>query len=418
MRRARAPRRAHGVRVGDGHRRRRRCAALVERGRRRRPRRPARPRLAGAGARRGARADRRAVDPATAGATPADRAAGRARRSSTAPAGSRPPATAAPNHWTGAFANSAGQAVTGEAAECGVSGIARDDGADGVARHAPLRFAELDGAALGARAAAKARASAGPGRAAAGPLRGGARARPPSPTSLENLAAAGFNGKAVNERRSFVRARRGRSSTRRSRSSTTRWRSAAATTREGTPRRRLALVDAGRDRGADPRPPLRPPRPAAESTGHAVEARVLVRARSPATSALLPSATPTAARRPEVDGPGRRLVGGRAGRRRRAGDAGVGLLVHPRARPAHAGAHRPDPQRRLADRGRRGDRRRGAQLPLHPVVRPGADARQRARASGPTATPVPGDTYSATSPRWTCRALHLASWNFTGGASG
>ncbi len=40
------------------------------------------------------------------------------------------------------------------------------------------------------------------------------------------------------------------------------------------------------------------------------------------------------------------------------------------------------------------------------------------RAVGRTATPVPGDTYTATSPRFSCPALHLASWNFTGGASG
>jgi hypothetical protein len=40
------------------------------------------------------------------------------------------------------------------------------------------------------------------------------------------------------------------------------------------------------------------------------------------------------------------------------------------------------------------------------------------RGVGATATPVPGDTYSATSPRWSAPALHLASWNFTGGASG
>jgi hypothetical protein len=31
---------------------------------------------------------------------------------------------------------------------------------------------------------------------------------------------------------------------------------------------------------------------------------------------------------------------------------------------------------------------------------------------------VPGDTYTATSPRWSCPAVQLASWNFTGGASG
>jgi predicted Zn-dependent protease len=39
-------------------------------------------------------------------------------------------------------------------------------------------------------------------------------------------------------------------------------------------------------------------------------------------------------------------------------------------------------------------------------------------AVGSTASTIPGDTYTTTSPRFTCPALHLASWNFTGGASG
>ena len=39
-------------------------------------------------------------------------------------------------------------------------------------------------------------------------------------------------------------------------------------------------------------------------------------------------------------------------------------------------------------------------------------------AVGPSATALPGDTYSATMPWWTAPALRLASWNFTGGASG
>ena len=39
-------------------------------------------------------------------------------------------------------------------------------------------------------------------------------------------------------------------------------------------------------------------------------------------------------------------------------------------------------------------------------------------AIGRTADPIPGDTYTTTSPRWSCPALHIASWNFTGGASG
>ena len=37
---------------------------------------------------------------------------------------------------------------------------------------------------------------------------------------------------------------------------------------------------------------------------------------------------------------------------------------------------------------------------------------------GTASSPLPGDTYTATTPRWSCPALRLASWNFTGGASG
>ena len=37
---------------------------------------------------------------------------------------------------------------------------------------------------------------------------------------------------------------------------------------------------------------------------------------------------------------------------------------------------------------------------------------------GDVATVLPGDTYSASMPWWTTPALRLASWNFTGGASG
>jgi predicted Zn-dependent protease len=37
---------------------------------------------------------------------------------------------------------------------------------------------------------------------------------------------------------------------------------------------------------------------------------------------------------------------------------------------------------------------------------------------GRLASALPGDTYGPSSPRWTAPALHLAAWNFTGGASG
>ena len=144
-----------------------------------------------------------APDWGTAGSTPADRAA-IVRAFVDGAGGLEVAGYCRTNHWSGSFANSAGQRLTGEAAECGVSGIARDRGADGVARHAPARFAELDGHALGGRAAAKARAWTEPIE-----LPPGRYAVVLEPTAVvdivETLAGAGFNGKAVNERRSFVR---------------------------------------------------------------------------------------------------------------------------------------------------------------------------------------------------------------------
>ncbi|WP_446220805.1 TldD/PmbA family protein [Micromonospora sp. IBHARD004] len=104
---------------------------------------------------------------------------------------------------SGAFANSAGHSAVGRTAEAAMDGIARAGGADGVARLCADRLADLDGAALGARAAAKARAAADPvelppGRyevvlepAAVGDL-------------LQNLSWYGFNGKRYNERQSFA----------------------------------------------------------------------------------------------------------------------------------------------------------------------------------------------------------------------
>ena len=117
-----------------------------------------------------------------AAATPADRAeivrgVRRRRR--------RPrerPGTAAPTTGTGAFANSSGHAVARRGGRVRRLGHrarprSRTGPADGVARLMPLRLLDLDGVALGARAAAKARAWSRAGRAAARTLRGGARAR-------------------------------------------------------------------------------------------------------------------------------------------------------------------------------------------------------------------------------------------------
>ena len=104
---------------------------------------------------------------------------------------------------SGAFANSAGQAVSGRTAAAAMDGIARIDGVDGLARLAAPRLAELDGAVLGRRAADKARAGTAPVE-----LPPGRYEVVLEPTAvadvLQNLARYGFGGKAYNERQSFA----------------------------------------------------------------------------------------------------------------------------------------------------------------------------------------------------------------------
>ena len=74
---------------------------------------------------------------------------------------------------------------------------------DGVARLRERLLADLDGAVLGARAAAKARA--GDGAVELPPGRYEVVLEPTAVADLlQALAMFGFNGKAVNERRSFV----------------------------------------------------------------------------------------------------------------------------------------------------------------------------------------------------------------------
>jgi predicted Zn-dependent protease len=106
-------------------------------------------------------------------------------------------------HWSAAFANSAGQVVTGRTAEVAMDGIARVEGADGTARVASGRLSDVDGAVLGARAAAKARAGAG--AVELPPGRYEVVLEPAAVVDvLHNLSLYGFNGKAYNERQSFA----------------------------------------------------------------------------------------------------------------------------------------------------------------------------------------------------------------------
>ena len=141
-------------------------------------------------------------DEATARATPGERAA-RVRDFVRAADGLETAGYCRTTYMSAAFANSAGQSVEGRAAEAAMDGIARAGGADGVARLASGRLADLDGAALGTRAAAKARAGERPVELP--PAQYEMVLEPDAVADLlANLATFGFNGKAFARRQSFV----------------------------------------------------------------------------------------------------------------------------------------------------------------------------------------------------------------------
>ena len=146
--------------------------------------------------------DAPAVDEETAAADPAARAA-RVRAFVTAAGGLETAGYCSTTSWSTAFANSAGQSAAARSALAALDAIARDGLADGVSRAATTRLSELDGAVHGERAAAKARASVDPQE-----LPPGRYEVVMEPSAVMDLLAMlsfnGFNGKAVNERRSFV----------------------------------------------------------------------------------------------------------------------------------------------------------------------------------------------------------------------
>jgi predicted Zn-dependent protease len=314
------------------------------------------------------------------------------------------------NNWTGTFANSAGRAAAGSATEVGMSGIARTATADGVARFAPLHMDDLDAATLGRRAADKALAWDDPIELPPG--RYEVVLEPTAVADLvETLAISGFNGKAVNERRSFVRLGEAQLDP-----SITIVDDPLALgyhfDTEGTRRDRLVLVDAGVTRAV-----THDRRTAAEagagSTGHAGAVRFAFGPFARHAAIVTPDDSATAH---EVDGPiadssVAELVA-RVDRGILVSDLWYTRLLDPRS---------------LAVTGLT---RNGVWLiengEVTAPVRNFRFTQSYAQALMPgnvlgvgrTATPVPGDTYTAKSPRWTCPALHLASWNFTGGASG
>jgi predicted Zn-dependent protease len=145
-----------------------------------------------------------------------------------------------------AFANTAGQAVTGRATSADIDGIARTANSDGVARRSSVRVASIDAAAAGRRAAQKARDGAEPGD-----LEPGRYEVVLEPSCVADIVdfilVHGFGGRAVNEGRSFVRpgeAQLDRSITLRQDVADDRM-AGLAFDAEGTPRRAVDLVREG-----------------------------------------------------------------------------------------------------------------------------------------------------------------------------
>jgi predicted Zn-dependent protease len=135
------------------------------------------------------------ADPATVEASPADRATGVAAFVDAA-GGLSTAGFLQTAALTAVLLNTAGQHVTAATSSAACDGIARLSGADGVARSMSLRLGDLDCAALGARAAAKARA--GVDAAPVDPGRYPVVLEPAAVTDVvAGLVTGQFNGKAV-----------------------------------------------------------------------------------------------------------------------------------------------------------------------------------------------------------------------------
>ncbi|MBR7827026.1 TldD/PmbA family protein [Actinospica sp. MGRD01-02] len=313
-------------------------------------------------------------------------------------------------YWSSAYANSAGQAVSGACTEAALDAIAKTASlSDGVARQASRRIADIDCAVHGARAAAKARAWDG-----AVEIEPGAYEVVLEPTAVADvlycLGNFGFNGKLVNEHQSFLEF-----GSQQMDGSVTLVDDAVSAVAaglpfdtEGTPRRRLVLVENGvsRDAAYDRRSAVEA---GVAANGYAA-AESAVFGMSPGNIRLEPAAGPAPT---EVDGPASNssvleLVA-RVGR---------GLLV-----TDHFYTRCLDPRRVLMT----GLTRNGTWLIENgEIVRPVKNMRftqSYSESLGPgnvlgigsdaIATPYNYGANSATAP-----GLHLAAWNFTGGASG
>jgi predicted Zn-dependent protease len=171
-----------------------------------------------------------------------------------------------------AFANTAGHRLRGRSTTASIDGIARTATADGSGRIAAVDLGAIDGRLAGETAAQKARTASEPGDVEPG--RYEVVLEPQGVANvLQFLFVYGFNGRPVEEGRSFVRigdAQFDRSITIRD-DVTDPGQAGIAFDVEGTPRRRLDIVEGGITRAV-----LHTRRTAhradTESTGHAEEA--------------------------------------------------------------------------------------------------------------------------------------------------
>jgi predicted Zn-dependent protease len=146
--------------------------------------------------------DRSTVDEATRDCPPAARA-DRVRAFVDAAQGHESAGYCRTSYWSGSYRNSLGQAIDDDSTEAVLDGIARGGGADGTARRTSARLSDVDGAALGTAAAQSVRSQADPVELPPG--RYEVILMPEAVADLlNNFSYFGFNGQAFIEGRSFA----------------------------------------------------------------------------------------------------------------------------------------------------------------------------------------------------------------------
>jgi predicted Zn-dependent protease len=146
--------------------------------------------------------DRSTVDEATRECPPSARAQ-RVREFVDAAQGYEAAGYCRTSYWSGSYRNSLGHALDDDSTEAVLDGIARANGADGTARRTGAYLSDVDGAALGRIAAESARSQADPIELPPGHYE--VILKPEAVTDLlNNFSYFGFNGRAFAEGRSFA----------------------------------------------------------------------------------------------------------------------------------------------------------------------------------------------------------------------